>query len=393
MKPADANDVLQRRGEAELRRLFDNAAGKSAQAAQQLAAALEFAGDVEVNTKADDIVKGILPRGVTGALYGPSGAGKTFATLDLAFHVALGRDWHGRRVRKAVPVLYVGLEGVPGLRHRMVACRSELGDPGKMLARLTVPVLLNQSDFGTAGQAQIVDAARTLADLAGERIGLIIVDTVARAMAGDDENSARDMSAFVGRLDAIARETGAAVLCIHHPGKDESRGMRGNYALGAACDVVLKIDVRDDGTRSVAAEKVRDGEIGDLFSFKLRPVTLGTDDDGDQITSCVVVPCEATSAPKRGRPKGSAKELLGLRALKMAIDEVGSAPPGSAYIPQDAGARVVTFAQLKLYAAKLGIFAADDKPKRQNEVLRRVMNALVAKNQVGQDGDYLWLIR
>ena len=32
------------------------------------------------------------------------------------------------------------------------------------------------------------------------------------------------MAAFVGRLNAITRETGAAVPVVRHPGKDDARG-------------------------------------------------------------------------------------------------------------------------------------------------------------------------
>ena len=121
--------------------------------------------------------------------------------------------------------------------------------------------------------------------------------------SGDDENSAQDMAAFVGRASAIARETGACVLAIHHPGKDDARGMRGSSALFAACDAVIKIAEQDDSTRLVTLEKVKDGPLGGLFSYTLRQVDLGTDEDGDKITSCVVVEAGLGSQGKRGRPR------------------------------------------------------------------------------------------
>jgi AAA domain len=347
------------------------------------APALEFDDEIAVSSAVDDLVKGILHPGDIAALYGPSGIGKTFVATDLAYHVALGIEWAGRQVRKA-PVLYVGLEGVRGLRHRMMACRERLGSAGRMLARLTVHTQLDRSETGAVGQAKIIEQSGLLGKAAGIPTGLII-DTAARAMTGDDENSSQDMGAFVGRVSAIAEETGAAVLIVHHPGKDDARGMRGSYCLFSACDVVLKIAERDD-SRLVAAEKVKDGPVGDLFAYRLERVTLGTDDDGEAITSCIVAGCDLPAGPtrKRGRPKGSARQQLGVRALKMALDELGHSPHGSSHMPQGAGARVVTFDQWRVYAANLGLTDAAQQVKRQNEALRRVLNAMVAENQAGQ---------
>ena len=65
----------------------------------------------------DALLKGVLHRGQVGIVYGPSGAGKTFAVLNLSYHLAHGRDWYGHRVKQA-PVLYVGLEGQGLLKNR-----------------------------------------------------------------------------------------------------------------------------------------------------------------------------------------------------------------------------------------------------------------------------------
>jgi RecA-family ATPase len=44
-------------------------------------------------------------------LYAESGAGKSFIAADLGWHIALGLDWNGRKVKQA-PVIYAALEGV-----------------------------------------------------------------------------------------------------------------------------------------------------------------------------------------------------------------------------------------------------------------------------------------
>src|SRR3954453_12702372 len=66
------------------------------------------------------IVKGVLGDGEMGVVYGESGGGKTFFALDLALHVAAGKEWRGRRVRQG-GVVYVAAEGGHGINNRVVA--------------------------------------------------------------------------------------------------------------------------------------------------------------------------------------------------------------------------------------------------------------------------------
>ena len=48
-------------------------------------------------------------------VYGESNCGKTFFMSDLAFHVAQGKEWRGKRVEKG-NVLYLSLEGSRGIK-------------------------------------------------------------------------------------------------------------------------------------------------------------------------------------------------------------------------------------------------------------------------------------
>ena len=63
------------------------------------------------------------------------------APLDLALHVAAGRDWHGVKVRGG-PVVYVAGEGGFGIGNRIAAARIEwpdlLGDADLYLLRNTL---------------------------------------------------------------------------------------------------------------------------------------------------------------------------------------------------------------------------------------------------------------
>lgn len=246
------------------------------------------------------IVKGLLGRGELGSIYGPSTAGKTFVALELAWSVVLGAQFQGRRVDQA-PVLYVNFEGARGFQLRMEAARRAHG-PAPWFARLTAKVNLSRGASGD-GVKTIIEASKKLSLAAGKDVCLIVIDTLSRAMAGDDENSNSDMMAFVNLCEEIIQETGAAILVVHHTGKNPEKGMRGSSSLFASCDFVASLVGTEKDTRQIRYEKVKDGEVGVAAKFELRKVHLGIDRDGDAITSCVVCfgdgPIERRKQPSR----------------------------------------------------------------------------------------------
>src|SRR5688500_3004588 len=70
-----------------------------------------------------NLVKGILGRRMMSLLYGESGSSKTLIAVSMALHVALGREWCGRRVAKGL-VVYLAPEGGSSVHLRFHAwCR------------------------------------------------------------------------------------------------------------------------------------------------------------------------------------------------------------------------------------------------------------------------------
>ncbi len=352
------------------------------------APALEFDTDITIDTRVDDIVKGLLRPGDHAVLYGPPAVGKTFVALDLGYHVAHGKDWHGHRVRQA-PVLYVGLEGIRGLRHRIATYARHMGSAGKMFARLTIHTPLGKGDAGDVGQAAIIKEARNLATGAGKPVGIITIDTLARAIAGDDENSADAIAAFMERVSTIARETGAAVVVVHHPGKDENRGMRGHSILGGGLEVVMKVTTSAGKVREVVAAKVKDGEDGPLFSYRLKQVKLGIDDDGDEITSCVV---EAVAQPKKEaqppKPESSADRAL-TELEQLIIADRGVVARGHERAPDGA----VLIKKSDWRDACRAKTLSDGVPGNEKKAFQRAVRTLASGNLIGDFGDEVWLIK
>ena len=225
---------------------FDDVAAAVAEAlgTKPVVSLLERFSDIRIDDiiarQSNALVKGILHRADAVVLYGESKAGKSFIGLDLAWHVAMGKPWHGRKVNKA-PVLYVALEGVDGFRKRILAAGKVHGDPGAWFARLNLHVSLVKAESGKQGMAKIVAACRQLAADTGQAVGAVVIDTFARATAGDDENSTDAVMHFVdNRAGAIARATGAAIITVAHTNR--SGDLRGSLHLRNAMDVVLKAE-------------------------------------------------------------------------------------------------------------------------------------------------------
>jgi hypothetical protein len=96
------------------------------------------------------------------------------------------------------------------------------------------------------------------------------------------------------RAGFIQRVTGAAVLFAHHTNRAGS--FAGNNASLGSIELMVRVDRKGD-ERSAILEKVKDGAEGPLLSFALETMSLGTDPDGDPLTSCVVRHCEPAPAP------------------------------------------------------------------------------------------------
>ena len=254
-------------------------------------------------------IKGVLPaRGIV-AIYGPSGSGKSFTAIDMAFAIAEARNWpNGRfRVTKAF-VVYLALEGVAGFRNRVMAWRQDHGYMPTDIRFVFDAFRLHDPAY----VAELVAACKPF----GSDI-VIFIDTMNRATAGMNENSPDDMGRIVEGAAALQRETGGLIVIVAHPGKDAEKQLRGHSSLYAALDTVILVDRQGD-RRSWKLEKSRDGEDGIDQRFTLETVVIGTDEDGDPITSCVIRP---DNAP-RERPL-SPNQNLGMAAWDEAANSAG----------------------------------------------------------------------
>jgi predicted transcriptional regulator len=108
---------------------------------------------------------------------------------------------------------------------------------------------------------------------------MVVIDTLARSLVGGEENSAKDVGLFISGADRIRTEFDAAVLIIHHTGKNGDTE-RGSSALRAAADVMMRLTA-DDGALTLVCDKMKDALPFDTCYLRLKVTG-----DGE---SCIVV--------------------------------------------------------------------------------------------------------
>jgi DNA-binding NarL/FixJ family response regulator len=217
-------------------------------------------------------------------IYGDWGSGKSFLAVDLACHVAANRPWRGRAVLAGV-VVYIAAEAGRSIASRVQAWSLRHG-----VAAIPLGIVAASPDLLSGdGLDDAIAEAQVFAGRFGSPLRLVVVDTVHAAAPGSDE-SARDVGRILASVRRIVPETSAAVILVHHSGKDAARGARGSNSLEAGMDLVLEVR-EEPAYRTVLVRKVRDGEAPELEPFIIETVTL-SHAEGEPITAGVAVTVE-----------------------------------------------------------------------------------------------------
>jgi hypothetical protein len=336
----------------------------------QLRRANEVAGMVP----SKDRIKGVLPQIGIGAIYGPSGSGKSFLEVDMAAAVAAGHPWFGLRTT-ACPVTICALEAPAGLPARISAYRIRHGEISNDVSFLTQPFnLLDKQDV-----ADLVTAVRRN----GAKNGIIIIDTLNRATPGIDENSSSDMGNVIAAMSELQGQVGGLVLLVHHSGKDAAKGMRGHSSLFAALDCAIEV-TRSGDRRAWKVDKAKDSEDGRTYPFRLEVVEVGINEDLDLITSCVVQQEKPAGEAFRAMrvPTGGNQKIIydGLRGLLEQSPErkKGGAPEHLPVVALD-----------EAIAKLRGSLATDER--RKSERTQQAITGLINGGFVRLSEGWLWI--
>lgn len=306
---------------------------------------IEWYDDIEPALVDSYLIKNFLGASAMSVIYGPSNSGKTFLALDIAFHVSIGAAWRARKVHRAA-VLYLAAEGGRGVINRVAALKKEHGvcDVPMAIKRAGMDLLHDKADL-----KHVVELASAVQSRAPGAPLLIVVDTLSRIMAGGDENSAADMTAIIRNIDAIREATGAHVMLVHHTGKDAARGARGHSSLRAATDTEIEV-ANEDGQRAAMVTKQRDYQGGETFAFALKSVPLGFDQDGDEVSSCVVEVADADefrAAKNAKKGLGGTQEIVLNTIDQMIAEGLWKPNPGGVGMPETGQFKCVDRAELR----------------------------------------------
>lgn len=313
------------------------------------------------------LVKGLIAERDLVCIFGPPGAGKSIIAPHLAYSIAQGRPAFGRRVR-AGGVFYVAAEDSHGMRQRVTGLKLTLGDaPGFALVE------------GVGSLLDDAQASDLRALVAEHRPAMIVIDTVAMAFPGIDENTSQDM----GKVVAVARsltEHGASVVLIHHDPKASDGTPRGHSLLNGALDVSLMLGKRDDnGIIRGKLVKNRNGACDADVAFRINPVSVGQDEDGDEITAPV---CDEISGPAAPIEKLTRTEAAALAVLTELTGTIGMKTPDG---------RVVVAESDWREACDDCRISASDSAKNRADVMRRAFTGLLQRKRVQAGNNQVWL--
>jgi hypothetical protein len=207
---------------------------------------IDLISDLDLYAKHFDdlvfLVKDILAAGTLAILAGKPKIGKSFLALQVGRTVAAGEALWDRPTTK-VPVLYLGLEdSLRRLKYRMVG---QLGVGVRPKGGVHFATLWPR--IGKAGEDGIAAMKAAVAEL---HVGLVIIDTWARfraRMGGPRAGTAytQDYDDLEPLLD-FCRETGVAVLLIHHTKKGDTASIfdliSGSVGLQGAVDCMMVLE-------------------------------------------------------------------------------------------------------------------------------------------------------
>lgn len=262
------------------------------------------------------LAKGLIPQEGLGVIHSPPGQGKSFFLIDIGMSVAYGLPVLGRKAQQGM-VVFVAAEGVSGMRARLEGWRIAHHRTMTDAPAFVFPGAVDLLD--PASVVSLIDAVREAQLESGVPVRMVVFDTLARCFGDGDENGQRDMNRAVASCDAVREALGCFVFVIHHQGKAQN-GPRGSTALVGAADTVMAVKRGPFGIE-IEVEKQKDGEGGQTLCCNLVNVPLGSDEDGDAISTLASAFIPGLEPPPRAANENLGKNQAALLAL---VDDAGA---------------------------------------------------------------------
>jgi hypothetical protein len=327
--------------------------------------------DIRLGKVARYLVKGLIPLGGLTVIWGPPKCGKSFWIFDLMMHVALGWNYRGHRIRQG-SVVYCAFEGQIGFEARVEAFRQrhDVREAPFFLEPVTIDLVGEYKEL-------IAVISRQLSD---NPPAAVVLDTLNRSMRGS-ESSDEDMTAYVKAADAIREAFDCAVVVVHHCGVDGTRP-RGHTSLTGAADAQISVKRDTNKNIVVTVECAKDGPEGEQILSALETVELGTDEDSEPITSCIVL---ASADKPKMTDRLTTKQTIGLRALDDALNVLGEQKQGHGW----PSCKVVLLEHWRASCDRHSL-SGSDKPDSKKKAFQRVRSDLLALGEICIFDDCIW---
>ncbi|HMA77908.1 MAG TPA: AAA family ATPase [Candidatus Paceibacterota bacterium] len=219
-------------------------------------------------------------------------SGKTAISLKLALQVAMGRSFGGFQTDTPRGVLYYALEGTRAVKLRLEAEKRHAAEHDTPIPdNIPLFVIERPTNFMSAqaeNVAKVVAADRYVTRHTDRALGLIVIDTLTKAMPGADQNSVDETSQlFEFTTKLRAQGITATIVFIHHTGKDGKT--RGSSNIEAEVDVVLKMRKLQDGLTEMRIHMARSIDDDSRYIFKLESYDLGKTSQGFKQSAPIVL--------------------------------------------------------------------------------------------------------
>jgi hypothetical protein len=328
---------------------------------------------------------------------GPSGSGKSFLAIHAVMCVARGQDFFAYPSKKG-GVIYQAGEGSRGVKKRFKAYRKHFqvdDDEDVPLVFLGSRIDLYSRDGDTRA---FIDECKAWSLTMSEPLRLVVIDTLATATIGADENSGKDMSVVLANIAQIEEELGVHVMLVHHMNAD-GRKLRGHTSIHANVDQVVTVTMDDETKiRTAKLSKQKDDEDGIKLTFSLLAVPLGVNPKTQrEITSCVVITVgEKERLKKEQERQGfyvNPTERRVMMNLFTAIDRHGKLITDDRDGPRAAIGKTVVDWKDYVAVAREKMLGVDDTAKATDQIRKefeRVRDGLLKHRLIGVVKPFMW---
>jgi hypothetical protein len=222
-------------------------------------------------------------------------AGKTAIALKLAMAVAAGESLGDEiQIAEPRPVLYFTLEGARAVELRVAAERAYRRDNDLPVPERDLLFIVDRPHAFLRHEDQERNCARIALHSAkcqqdfGSPLGLIVIDTLTKAMPGGDQNSVEDTSQLFEMI-GLLRSMGVAapIAFLHHLSKQGD--VRGSTNIEAEVDVVLGLQQAKNSTDVVLnIRRARSMDEDHYYRFSFTSYHLGETVQGFQLHAPVI---------------------------------------------------------------------------------------------------------